>query len=55
VKSQAVRLVDVLVLGPFMMWAASRRELPEWARLALFVAGGLTVAYNGRNWLEARR
>lgn len=50
-KSQTVRLVDVFLLGPFMMWAAGQRTVPTWARDALWWSGLLTVIYNGRNYL----
>lgn len=55
VKSQAVRLVDVFLLGPFMMWMAGRSSAPEWARATLAAAGALTILYNGRNYLEGGR
>lgn len=55
VKSQAVRLVDVFLLGPFMLWAAGRLEAPPWARTTLAAAGALTILYNGRNYLEGSR
>lgn len=54
-KSQAVRLVDVVALGPFMVWAGMRSSsgaLPELARGLLVVAGVATIVYNGRNYLE---
>jgi hypothetical protein len=53
-KSQGVRLFDVFVLGPFMVWAASRQEegLPGWARLGLLLGGLGTILYNGKNYLE---
>lgn len=55
-KSQGVRLVDVLVLGPFMVWVASRATtVPDWARAVLAVSGVLTVTYNGYNYLEKGR
>lgn len=55
-KSQRVRLVDVFVLGPFMVWYAGRAaDVPEWARGVLAGAGIATVLYNGANYLEARR
>ena len=54
-KSQTVRLVDVLLLGPFMVWAAGARTLPPWARLLLGVAGVATIAYNARNYSALRR
>lgn len=49
-KAQPVRLVDIFLLGPFMVWASTRRTLPEWARLTLLVSGILTVAYNAENY-----
>jgi hypothetical protein len=51
-KSQGVRLVDVLVLGPFMVWAGMQGRLrPDWANAALVVSGVATIFYNGRNYL----
>lgn len=52
-KSQDVRRIDFLLLGPFMMWAATQRMLPEWARVMLFVSGVLTVTYNAENYHKA--
>lgn len=49
-KSQAVRLADVLLLGPFMVWAGLNHP-SELARLGLVMAGVATVAYNGANYL----
>ena len=53
-KSQAVRLVDVLALGPFMVWAGTQGQLPRWAQLGLIISGALTIAYNWDNYVEAR-
>lgn len=54
-KPQAVRLLDVFALGPLMVWYAGVSRGPEWARAALGVAGLLTIAYNGANYLRAGR
>ncbi len=54
-KSQNVRLVDVFLLGPFMVWAGTQRALPSWARTLLVLSGVATVAYNFRNWQRIRR
>lgn len=48
--TQAVRLVDVLLLGPFMVWAGINHP-DELARLGLVVAGVATIAFNGANYL----
>ncbi len=53
-KSQGVRVIDVLALGPFMMWVSEQRTLPTWARLTLYISGALTVAYNAENYLAQR-
>ena len=61
-KTQEIRLGDVFILGPFMIWAASQtKPLPDWARSTLFFSGLGTIIYNLYNYetqariLEARR
>lgn len=54
-KSQVVRLVDVLALGPLMIYAGTLQGLPREARRALVFAGAATVTYNGRNYLAKAR
>ena len=49
IKTQAIRLVDVFVLGPFMIWAGMQLREP-WARVAMIAAGGATIAYNWQNY-----
>ena len=52
-KSQAVRVVDVVLLGPFMIWAGARQStLPVWMRVGLGVTGAATMIYNGANFVE---
>lgn len=50
-KSQEVRLLDVWLLGPFMVWAATQRRLPTWAQTTLAIGGIATIVYNLRNYL----
>jgi hypothetical protein len=55
-KSQQVRLADVFVIGPLMVWLAlAPRRAPAWAHLALLVAGLATILYNADNYLSTRR
>jgi hypothetical protein len=55
-KSQNVRLLDVFVLGPFMVWAAMHpKVLPGWARIALAVSGVATIQYNWENYKRIRQ
>lgn len=52
-KSQMVRLLDVFVLGPFMIWYAlqSWGMMPDVAVTPLLLLGILTIVYNGVNYL----
>ena len=54
VKSQAVRLVDVFALGPWLMLLGSRGRLTEGERALLVTVGALTIAYNGYYYLQHR-
>lgn len=54
-KGQPIRLVDVLALGPLMIYAGMREGLPSEARRALVFAGAATITYNGRNYLVKAR
>lgn len=54
-KTQEIRVIDVFVLGPLMIWTASFAGAPRWARLALAAAGVATIIYNGRNYLIATK
>ena len=51
-KSQFVRLWDVFVLGPAMIYIGSTGKLKEWEKMLLIGAGIGTVWYNGRNYLK---
>ena len=51
-KSLNTRLVDVFLLGPFMVWFACASRPGRVARAAMVTAGALTVLYNLQNWLH---
>jgi hypothetical protein len=54
-KSQSVRLIDVFVLGPFMVAAGFRKStLPVWMRVGLVGSGVATSAYNLANYRATR-
>lgn len=55
VKAQWVRLFDVFVLGPAMVYAATKLPRSQ-QTLAWFIGamGVSTTLYNGRNWLKVR-
>ena len=53
-KTQTIRLLDVFVLGPFMIWAATQLR-NENARVAMLAAGVGTIVYNWENYKVAER
>ena len=52
-KSQAVRLVDVFVIAPIIVYAGVRyfKVMPKFLSLSLITIGVATAVYNGRNFL----
>ncbi len=53
-KTQTIRILDVFVFGPVIVYAGTRRKLPAWLRASLIVIGAGTVVYNGYNYLKNR-
>ena len=52
---QTIRLIDVFVIAPFLMYAGSRKELPQNIRLGLWAIGIATLIYNGNNYLKNKK
>jgi hypothetical protein len=53
---QWVRLVDVFLLGPLMVWfGVAAKDMPPWARAALVASGVSTSVFNGINYVRLRR
>ena len=48
---QNVRLLDVFVVAPFLVYASTKATTPI-LKNGLFVLGALTLIYNGYNYLE---
>jgi len=53
-KGQAVRLLDVFVIGPVMVAGGVRLKHAQPIGGALVLFGLLTVIYNGRNYLRKK-
>ncbi len=51
---QQIRLLDVFVVAPILIGAATFKSLPNYMRVALLMIGVLTLVYNGSNYLEER-
>jgi hypothetical protein len=54
-KSQNIRLIDVFVLAPIMVYAGTFKSLPTWVRISLIGMGVATAFYNGKKFLENRK
>ena len=54
-RYQAVRLIDVFVLAPAMIYASTFTQMPDYVRLILFVSGVATLVFNGQNYLEIEK
>jgi hypothetical protein len=51
-KSQAVRLADVFLIAPYLLYVSSKRELSELDRNLLFGLGVATLFYNAINYIQ---
>tara|TARA_R110002020_G_scaffold56171_7_gene155659 strand:+ start:740 stop:961 length:222 start_codon:yes stop_codon:yes gene_type:complete len=55
-KSQAVRLYDVFLLAPFLIYIGYKAKgLKNWERYAVYFIGASTLWYNGRNYLKNKK
>lgn len=55
-KTQEIRLVDIFLLAPFLVWfGITATGVPQWAKFVMVISGILTAAYNGRNYLRKRK
>ncbi len=52
VKSQFVRILDIAVWGPLVIWAGVLVKEPKWVKWLLVLIGSATIAYNLRNYLS---
>jgi len=52
---QDIRLIDVFVIGPFLMYVGMKKELSLPVRLTLLGFGAATIIYNGNNYLKNKR
>jgi hypothetical protein len=50
-KSQLLRLWDVFLLGPILIYISKNKSLKPWERNFLMASGALTMIYNGKNYL----
>lgn len=51
-KSQTVRIADIVLYGPFMIYVASKYDLSNRDKILLTLLGIGTVTYNLNNYLK---
>lgn len=51
-KTQLVRIADVVFFGPFMLYAASRPKINKTQKTILATIGIGTIIYNAINYLK---
>ena len=51
-KSQAVRLADVFLIAPYLLYVSSKRESSELDRNLLFGLGVATLFYNAITYIQ---
>ena len=49
-KSQLIRLVDVFIIAPVLIYAGANNNIPLWLRYSLITIGVSTAFYNGKNY-----
>jgi hypothetical protein len=49
---QKVRLIDVFVIAPFLMYVGSKKTLSDPIRIGLWTIGIATLLYNGHHFLK---
>jgi hypothetical protein len=55
-KAQTVRLADVFLIGPLMIWGGAKLLTTyPWRGKVLLTAGAATVVYNGYNYARLRK
>lgn len=55
IKAQAVRMGDILLFGPLMVYGALGKATPQWMRTAMLVIGIGTIVYNAANFIEIEK
>lgn len=51
-KAQVIRLLDMFLLGPAMIYAGLGKDLPQGLKAMMFLTGVGTIIYNGHNWWQ---
>ena len=52
---QNVRIADVFVVAPFLIYTATMKHSPKWVRASLLFLGLATLGYNGYHFIEEQK
>jgi len=55
IKAQPVRMADVLVFGPLMIYSGLGKATPKWVRVGMVIIGVGTIIYNLANYFSIER
>lgn len=50
---QNIRLLDVFVVAPFLIYVGTRGQISQTLRIGVVALGVATLLYNGKNYLDA--
>jgi len=50
-KTNLIRFLDIVLIGPLMIYGAKRAKMPEGLKMILYASGVGTILYNGYNLL----
>ena len=53
-KPQAVRLADIAVFGPMMIYSGLNKKMPRWLRWGIVIVGVGTIVYNFHYYMVNR-
>lgn len=48
-KTDFIRILDVILIGPLMIYGAKTSRMPEGLKMILYASGVGTILYNGYN------
>ena len=54
VKSQKIRILDIVVIGPLMIYFGASHQPTNFFSLLLIFFGATTMTYNLKNYLHAK-
>jgi hypothetical protein len=51
ISKQNMRLIDIVIVSPFLIYASTLKQNPNWVRISLMTLGITTFLYNGIDYL----